>query len=99
MIVQSKDWMLAPMNADPPTVGGAARTSRGARLGRAGRLQAREHVPSPVRPGLSGGQYRPLSDADLARIHATALRVLAEIGMAEATPEIIEIALPNGCIL
>jgi trimethylamine--corrinoid protein Co-methyltransferase len=77
----------------------AARQSRGVRLGRAGRMRARGAVPSPVRPGLSGGQYRPLSEADLERIHATALRVLEDIGMAEATPEIIEIAVPKGCIL
>ena len=78
---------------------GPARQSRGARLGRAGRMQAREHVPSPVRPGLAGGQYRPLSDADLQSIHVTALRVLSDIGMAEATPEILQIALAKGCIL
>ena len=60
----------------------AARQSRGSRLGRTARMQARSAVPSPVRPGLSGGQYRPLSDADLHRIHDTALRVLEEIGMA-----------------
>ena len=73
--------------------------TRGTRLGRAGRLQAREHVPSPVRPGLAGGQYRPLSDTDIERIHRTALRVLAEIGMADVTPEILDIALPKGCTL
>jgi hypothetical protein len=33
-----------------------ARASRAMRLGRSGRLQAREHVPSPVHPGLAGGQ-------------------------------------------
>jgi len=76
-----------------------ARASRAMRLGRSGRLQAREHVPSPVHPGLAGGQYLPLRDADLMQIHATALRVLSEIGMGEATPEILEIALPMGCTL
>jgi trimethylamine--corrinoid protein Co-methyltransferase len=69
------------------------------RSGRAGRHEARSHKVSPVRPGLSGGQYRPLTDRDLERIHDTALTVLAELGMAEATQEIIDIALPKGCTL
>jgi trimethylamine--corrinoid protein Co-methyltransferase len=38
----------------------------------------------PVRPGMEGGTYRPLKDADLARIHAAALQALAEIGFADA---------------
>lgn len=69
------------------------------RGGRAGRREARSHTPSPVRPGLAGGQYRPLTDHDLQRIHATALDVLSELGMAEATEEILDIALPKGCQL
>jgi trimethylamine---corrinoid protein Co-methyltransferase len=76
-----------------------ARPSRSVRLGRSGRLQARGHVPSPVQPGLAGGQYLPLRASDLLQIHTTALRVLSEIGMGEATPEILEIALPMGCTL
>lgn len=69
------------------------------RAGRAGRQLARSHKVSPVRPGLPGGQYRPLTDRDLERIHATALDVLAELGMAEATDEILDIARAKGCTL
>lgn len=69
------------------------------RGGRAGRREARSHTPSPVRPGLPGGQYRPLSARDLTRIHETALRVLAELGMSDVTDEIRDIAVPKGCRL
>ncbi len=38
----------------------------------------------PVRPGLSGGQYKPLTDADIREIHGAALQALEEIGLADA---------------
>ena len=34
-----------------------------------------------VRRGLSGGQYRPISDQDIEKIHETSLRVFTEIGI------------------
>jgi trimethylamine--corrinoid protein Co-methyltransferase len=34
-----------------------------------------------VRRGLSGGQYRPITDQDIDKIHKTSLRVFAEIGI------------------
>jgi trimethylamine--corrinoid protein Co-methyltransferase len=34
-----------------------------------------------VRKGLSGGQYRPLTEEDIAKIHETSMRVFAEIGV------------------
>ena len=44
----------------------------------------------PVRPGMPGGRYKPLSDADVVRIHHAALDVLETIGLADATPSGIE---------
>jgi trimethylamine--corrinoid protein Co-methyltransferase len=44
----------------------------------------------PVRPGMPGGRYKPLSDADVLRIHQAALDVLESIGLADATPSGIE---------
>ena len=38
----------------------------------------------PVRPGLTGGQYRPLSDADVQRIHTAALDALEVVGLSQA---------------
>ncbi len=56
--------------------------------GRAARRAARaaplaDHL-RPVRPGLEGGQYKPLSDADVLKIHNAALDALETIGLADA---------------
>ncbi|WP_428674841.1 trimethylamine methyltransferase family protein [Roseibium sp.] len=57
--------------------------------GRSARTAARarplDEAIRPVRPGLPGGQYRPLKEADVLRIHEAALTVLEEIGMGSAT--------------
>ncbi len=62
--------------------------------GRAARHAARSApLPEglrPVRAGLEGGAYAPLGEADVARIHETALRALEEIGLAEAPPSGVE---------
>ena len=52
----------------------------------------------PVRPGLPGGQYKPLSDADVLRIHSAALDALEEIGLADAPPSGVEILTAAGAI-
>ena len=44
----------------------------------------------PVRPGMTGGRYKPLSESDVLRIHHAALDVLENIGLADATPGGIE---------
>ena len=53
----------------------------------------------PVRAGMEGGTLKPLSDADMARIHETALRALEEIGLADAPPSGIETLTAAGAIL
>ena len=55
--------------------------------------------PAAIRPGMSGGAYRPLSVPDIERIYRTALDVLANIGIADSIPEILNYALPGGCTL
>ena len=37
-------------------------------------------------PGITGGQYKPLRDEDVLAVHDTALRILEEVGMRDATP-------------
>jgi trimethylamine--corrinoid protein Co-methyltransferase len=39
-----------------------------------------------VRPGMEGGQYKPLSQRDMERIHETALNLLEKVGLAQAIP-------------
>ncbi len=53
----------------------------------------------PIRAGLEGGQYRPLSDAQVARIHEAALTALEEIGLADAPDSGIEAMTRAGAIL
>ena len=58
--------------------------------GRAARRAARaaplaDHL-RPIRPGMNGGTYKPLSDADVQRIHTAALDALEQIGLADAPP-------------
>jgi trimethylamine--corrinoid protein Co-methyltransferase len=57
------------------------------------------HARAVVRGGLEGGQYRPLSDSDMRRLHGAVLNVLATIGMADATPEVLELARAQGCTI
>ena len=53
----------------------------------------------PVWPGMEAGRYKPLSDADVIRVHRAALDVLAEIGMADAPPSGIELMTRAGAQL
>ena len=71
--------------------------------GRAARVAARASALSddlrPIRPGLTGGHYRPLSDAQVSRIHASALIALDEIGLAGAPPSGVAILTGAGARL
>ncbi|WP_164828882.1 trimethylamine methyltransferase family protein [Sinorhizobium meliloti] len=53
----------------------------------------------PVRPGLSGGQYKPLTEANVRRIHEAALDALEQIGLANAPQSGVEIMTGAGAIL
>lgn len=53
----------------------------------------------PIRPGLIGGSFQPLSQAGMERIHRAALQVLEEIGMADAPASGVEILTRAGAIL
>lgn len=53
----------------------------------------------PVNPGMESGRYKVLSDHEVTRIHAAALDVLANIGLADAIPSCLELMLSKGCTL
>ncbi len=53
----------------------------------------------PATSPVSGGHYRPLTYIEIEKIHQAALQVLAEIGMAGATEELIKLAENSGCKL
>jgi len=50
----------------------------------------------PVQAGLEGGQYRPLTDTDVAAINDTVFKILEEVGFADATPHCIETCVAIG---
>ena len=50
----------------------------------------------PVRAGLSGGQFKPLTDEDADSIIETAYKILEEVGFADATDHCIEMCLAVG---
>ncbi|MCC0080221.1 MAG: trimethylamine methyltransferase family protein [Rhodobacter sp.] len=71
--------------------------------GRAARVAVRaaplEEGKRPVRAGLPGGQYAPLSEAAVQRIHQAALEALEVIGLANAPASGVEAMVGAGAIL
>ena len=67
---------------------------RGARL--AVRAAPLSDDINPVRAGLEGGRYRPLSDGDLDSIHEAVLTVLETVGFANAPPTCHEALIRAG---
>jgi trimethylamine--corrinoid protein Co-methyltransferase len=53
----------------------------------------------PIRAGLEGGTYKPLSDVDVLKIHDSALTALETIGLADAPPSGVEILTNAGALL
>ncbi|MEM8692209.1 MAG: trimethylamine methyltransferase family protein [Pseudomonadota bacterium] len=66
------------MNDQTPTRSGGRAARRAARA-----APLADHL-RPVRPGLEGGSYSPLTDQNVDRIHKAALTALEEIGLADA---------------
>src|SRR5258705_12740851 len=53
----------------------------------------------PVWPGMNGGNFKPMSETDLKRIHQAALDVLEQGGFADAIPSGIEAMTRGGAQL
>lgn len=68
--------------------------------GRAGRLAERAAPivadARPVRPGLPGGKYRPLSERDMQQVYDTALWLLENVGMGSPVPEFVQVVTEAG---
>ncbi len=52
----------------------------------------------PVRPGLTGGRYRPLTEEGVQLIHAAALDALETIGLADAPPSGVAVMTAAGAV-
>ena len=79
-------------------------SKRGRRAGGRAARQALRAAPlaediRPVRPGLTGGTFNPLTDAEVSRIHHAALDACEQIGFADAPPSGVEILTGAGAIL
>ncbi|MDG1532546.1 MAG: trimethylamine methyltransferase family protein [Paracoccaceae bacterium] len=53
----------------------------------------------PVRAGMSGGAYKPLTDEQILAIHESALEALETIGLADAPQSGVDIMVKAGAIL
>ena len=84
------------MNEATPVTGGRRSGGRAAR--HALRAAPLSDDKRPVRPGLPGGTYNPLTEAGVARIHQAALQVLEEIGLADAPETGVDILTRAGAV-
>ena len=82
--------------AAPAAIRGRRGGGRAAR--RAARAAPLPEALRPVRAGMEGGAYAPLSKADVGRVHETALRALEEIGLADAPPSGVEALTAAGAV-
>ena len=78
---------------------GSRRRGKGRAAVLAARKAGLDEANRPVRPGLEGGQYRPLSGVQVERIHRAALESLEVIGLADAPPSGVELLVNAGAIL
>ena len=83
------------MNAEAPRKGRAG--GRSARV--ALRAAPLAEDIRPVRPGLEGGSYKPLSESDMQTIYEAALTALETVGMADAPASGVESMVAAGAIL
>ncbi|MFY0595980.1 MAG: trimethylamine methyltransferase family protein [Cognatishimia sp.] len=77
----------------------ATRRSGGRNARREMRASALTEDQRAVHPGMSGGSYKPLSQADIENIHEAALRALEEIGLADAPESGVAYMTKAGAIL
>jgi trimethylamine---corrinoid protein Co-methyltransferase len=68
---------------------------------RSGRRMRGSAEVAPIRPpvsaGLTGGQYKPLTDSEMLRIHALVLQLLEDLGLSQITPTLEARAVAAGC--
>ncbi len=85
------------MSTKPQSTGPTRSGGRAAR--RAARAAPLAAQLRPVRAGMSGGTFQPLTQAQMQRIHAAALDALEQIGLADAPASGVAYLTRAGCIL
>lgn len=76
----------------------STRRSGGRAARRAARAAPASEEARSIRPGMSGGFYKPLSDSQVNQIHEAALTALEEIGLADAPLSGIDYMVKAGAI-
>ncbi|MGI9366192.1 MAG: trimethylamine methyltransferase family protein [Rhizobiaceae bacterium] len=90
--------MSVPEELNPPTLRRSAR-SGGRQARRELRAAPLREDIRPIRAGMSGKTYKPLSDQDVEKIHSAVLDVLENIGLSQATPTCVEACERVGAIM
>ena len=80
------------MTSDKPARGSARRSKRALRQADAPRAAADTGT-------LVKSTFKPLTDTETVQIHCASLELLSTVGLANATPEVIEVAVARGCVL
>ena len=88
---------------DMPEIGETCEPSRSRRSGGRQARVALRAAPladdvKPVRAGLPGGQYKPLTETSVQQIHAAALDALEQIGLSQAPPSGVKLLTEAGAI-
>jgi len=73
-----------------------ARRSGGRAARKALREAPLEEDAKAVWPGMEGGRFKPLTDAECEDVYQASLDMLADIGMGQATPEFIDLVTAAG---
>jgi len=66
------------------TVARSSRRAGGREARKAMRAAPLAEASRPIRAGMSGGRYKPFTDAEVERVHAAVLQILEEIGLSLA---------------
>lgn len=56
-----------------------------------------EPIAPPVRPGLIGGRYKPLTQIEVQKTHELVLQLLSDLGLSQVTPSLEARAIEAGC--
>jgi len=90
---------ISEANAPAGKIVGAPRRSGGRAARTAARAAPLPTDMQPIKAGMSGGRYRPLTDEDMDRIHEAALRALEEIGLCDAPQSGVDYMVAAGAIM
>ncbi len=74
-----------------------SRRGQARRLKHQQRAQGVADKSKPVRPGMLGGAYKPLTENELLKVHHAVLDVLERVGIAEPPSLYVELANKRGC--